>query len=61
MEELEKAYYGAAYRVTKAILSPVVDAISDSVSEATQRGVHEALQNLSPAANLWDLFIGKKK
>lgn len=58
-KEFEKVYYDAVYGVTKTILAPVVDAISDSLAEAVQRGTREALQNLGPIGIL-DLLRKKK-
>jgi hypothetical protein len=59
MDDFKRAYYDAAYGITKAALAPVVDAITDSVSEAVQRGTREALLNLGPSGFL-DLLRKKK-
>lgn len=59
MDDFQRVYYDTIYGVTKTVLSPVVDAISDSISEAVQRGTREALQNLGPIGIL-DLLRKKK-
>lgn len=59
MDDIQRVYYDTIYGVTKTVLSPVVDAISDSISEAVQRGTREALQNLGPIGIL-DLLRKKK-
>lgn len=59
MDDIKRVYYDVTYNVTKTALSPVVDAISDSISLAVQRGTREALQNLGPV-EIWDLLRKKK-
>ena len=59
---VKRAYYDSAYGVTKAILEPVVAAISDvlqeTVSEALKEGIREAFK---PTDILSDLVFGRRR
>lgn len=58
----KRAYYDAVYGATKAILEPVVAAISDvlqeTVSEALKEGIRDAFK---PSDVLGDLFFRRRK
>lgn len=58
----KRAYYDSVYGVTKAILEPVVAAISDvlqeTVSEALKEGIRDAFK---PTEVFGDLFFGRRR
>lgn len=59
---IHRAYYDSTYRVTKAILEPVVAAISDvlreSVSEALKDGIRDAVTSTD---FIGDLIFGRRR
>lgn len=59
---IERAYYGSVYRITKAALEPVVaatsDVIKETVTEAVKDGVKDAV---SSTDFISDLLFGRWK
>lgn len=55
---LLKAYRTLSYRVTKALLSPVLDAVADTISEVVRESVKDGVRTaLSPS----ELLFGRRK
>jgi hypothetical protein len=62
IDKIERAYFDSVYRITKAILEPVVaatsDVIKESVAEAVKEGVREAF---TPTEFIGDLIFGRAR
>lgn len=60
--QIQRAYYGPVYRISKAALEPVVAAISDvireSVAEAVKDGIRDAVMSTD---FIGDILFGRKK
>jgi hypothetical protein len=60
--QIQRAYSDSVYRITKAVLAPVVAAIRDvlteAVTEAFQQGIRDAL---SPTELIGEFLFGRRR
>lgn len=58
---LHRAYFDAVYRVTRAILEPVVAATSEAIQESFTSALREGIKEALDPAELVGYFLGRKK
>lgn len=59
VKDIQRAYYGVVYDVTKAALEPVVAAVHDVVRDSVCRAIRDGIKDaVTPTDRITDLVSG---